>query len=266
MKTVLSSQDLDRAAELMNDFARHHGLPVEFDRQHFLSLAERGTLHPIVRLPDAFRYDRIDHRKCKPQLFPARADFFYLHASVAHDLISAAGAPVPLTHLLGIKKDGIVTFSGVEPFIDINISDLRITDDQLNWLARKLLTEHGKTSSNVAEAQPTTAADAAASGEIIEPRHAAETSGATPTDNTSIDTSGHATDWKDRAQELAQQIGEAKWQTGVCQVTARNICGAVASELAKDPKYHGIQGPRTGNNIRSEALKGWKFLPPGDAA
>ncbi|MEZ2349569.1 hypothetical protein [Caballeronia sp. RCC_10] len=146
----------------MNDFARRHALPAAFDRQYFLSRAERGIMHPVVRLPANFHYDRIDHRKCEPQLFPAHADQFYLHASVAHDLISAAGAPVHLTHLLAVKKEGIVTFGAAEPFIDIQVSDLRLTSDQLQWLARKLLFEHEKTSSQVAEAQPVDAADATA--------------------------------------------------------------------------------------------------------
>lgn len=102
----------------------------------------------------------------------------------------------------------------------------------------------------VAEKQPITAADTTA------PTRAAQ----------SQDAACAATDWRDRARALAQAVGETKWRTGIRQVTARNICDAVASELAKDAKYHGIQGPRTASNIRNEALKGWKFLPPSDAA
>lgn len=71
-----------------------------------------------------------------------------------------------------------------------------------------------------------------------------------------------ATDWRRRARELAQEIGERKWHSGWREITARGVCEAVATELAKDPQYHGNRGPRSSNNVRNEALNGWKFAPP----
>ncbi|MBA9902667.1 hypothetical protein [Burkholderia cepacia] len=73
-------------------------------------------------------------------------------------------------------------------------------------------------------------------------------------------------DWISRARELAQEIGERKWRSGQRQITARNIDGAVAAELGKDPSCHGKQGPRSASNVRSVALKGWKFFPPDGMA
>lgn len=70
--------------------------------------------------------------------------------------------------------------------------------------------------------------------------------------------------WKTRARELAQEFGEAKWARGEREITARNICRAVAKELGKKPEFHGNRGPRSESNVRNEALKGWKFSPPPD--
>lgn len=72
--------------------------------------------------------------------------------------------------------------------------------------------------------------------------------------------------WIIRARELAQAIGEKRWRSGQRQITARNIDEAVADELGKDRNFHGKQGPRSASNVRSVALKGWKFSPPDDVA
>ncbi|KFX60585.1 hypothetical protein KBK24_0137285 [Burkholderia sp. K24] len=69
-------------------------------------------------------------------------------------------------------------------------------------------------------------------------------------------------DWQDRARQLAQEIGERKWRSGQREITARSIAKPVAVELGKDHRYFGSRGPRSPNNIRSEALKGWRFQPP----
>lgn len=69
-------------------------------------------------------------------------------------------------------------------------------------------------------------------------------------------------DWIARARELAQAIGEEIWRVGVRQVTARGLSERVATELGKESRYHGMQGPRSASNVRNSALKGWKFAPP----
>lgn len=71
-------------------------------------------------------------------------------------------------------------------------------------------------------------------------------------------------EWVKAAIVIANEIGLKHLSYGVNQITARGICDAVANKLAKHPEYHGTRGPRTGNNIRNVALKGWKFIPPSD--
>jgi len=68
--------------------------------------------------------------------------------------------------------------------------------------------------------------------------------------------------WKSRALEIANQIALTRWKNGMREITARNICDAVASELAKDNSNYGNRGPRMGGTVRNEALRGWKFSPP----
>jgi hypothetical protein len=69
-------------------------------------------------------------------------------------------------------------------------------------------------------------------------------------------------EWVIEARKIADKIALERWDAGMQQITARNICDAVATNLAKDSKYWGTKGPRTGGNIRKEALEGWKFKPP----
>ena len=69
-------------------------------------------------------------------------------------------------------------------------------------------------------------------------------------------------DWKHEALRLAQEIGEKKWRIGERNISARNVSEPVSIALAKNPKWHGIRGPRDAGSIRSDALKGWKFTPP----
>jgi len=69
-------------------------------------------------------------------------------------------------------------------------------------------------------------------------------------------------DWKAKAIEIANEEGLKRWNYGTSQITARNICNKVATELGKNNKYWGNRGPREGGTIRSVALKGWKFIPP----
>jgi hypothetical protein len=73
-------------------------------------------------------------------------------------------------------------------------------------------------------------------------------------------------DWIVRARELAQAIGEEIWSVGVREVTVRGLSDRVATELGKERRYHGTRGPRSASNVRSEALKGWKFAPPDEVA
>jgi len=69
-------------------------------------------------------------------------------------------------------------------------------------------------------------------------------------------------DWITEAITIANREGKKRWDSGMRQITARNICDKVATELAKDSKYDGNRGARIGGTIRNVALKGWKFIPP----
>ncbi|WP_229205810.1 hypothetical protein, partial [Duganella sp. Leaf126] len=74
-------------------------------------------------------------------------------------------------------------------------------------------------------------------------------------------------EWIAKSVAIANSIALQKWERGERQITARNICDAVAIELAKgEPdypqQYHGNQGPRAAGAIRNVALKGWKFTFP----
>jgi len=69
-------------------------------------------------------------------------------------------------------------------------------------------------------------------------------------------------DWKVKARAIADKLALERHQRGEREITARNICDAVATELAKDSTTHGIRGERSAGSIRNLALKGWKFIPP----
>lgn len=68
--------------------------------------------------------------------------------------------------------------------------------------------------------------------------------------------------WTDKARAIADSEALTRYTRGEREITARNISGAVATELAKDSTTHGIRGERGAGNIRNIALKGWKFIPP----
>ena len=69
-------------------------------------------------------------------------------------------------------------------------------------------------------------------------------------------------DWQTKARTIADSEALKRYARGEREITARNICDAVAIELAKDVTTHGIRGERSAGSIRNEALKGWKFIPP----
>ena len=69
-------------------------------------------------------------------------------------------------------------------------------------------------------------------------------------------------DWKVKARQITDRIGLKKWESGIREITARNICEAVATELAKDITTHGTRGPRSSSSVRTVGLRGWKFKPP----
>lgn len=68
-------------------------------------------------------------------------------------------------------------------------------------------------------------------------------------------------DWREEARKLAQSIGQERWDEGMREITARNVSDAVSAKLAKDTRSHGQRGLRVAGTIRSDALKGWKFIP-----
>ena len=71
-----------------------------------------------------------------------------------------------------------------------------------------------------------------------------------------------AKEWRIKARKIADEIAFERWNAGTREITSRNICDAVAKRLGKDQSTWGTRGERTGNNVRTEALKGWKFSPP----
>ena len=75
-------------------------------------------------------------------------------------------------------------------------------------------------------------------------------------------TSPSGDDWITKARAFADREAVTRYARGEREITARNICEAVATELAKDSTTHGTRGERASGSIRSVALKGWKFIPP----
>lgn len=69
-------------------------------------------------------------------------------------------------------------------------------------------------------------------------------------------------DWVVKAKAIADRIGLERWNSGVQEITAHNICKAVAKELADDRTAHGKRGARAANTVRTAGLKKWKFKPP----
>lgn len=63
-------------------------------------------------------------------------------------------------------------------------------------------------------------------------------------------------------RELADEIGLERWRAGIREITARNICDAVAKRLGNNTSHWGRKGPRLGSNVRKIGLKGWRFTPP----
>lgn len=79
-------------------------------------------------------------------------------------------------------------------------------------------------------------------------------------DDIPIDTT--TDDWKAKSRKIADSIGLELWNSGQQEITARNICDAVATKLADDTTMRGTRGPRASNYVRTHGLKGWKFKPP----
>ncbi|WP_244108874.1 hypothetical protein [Burkholderia anthina] len=84
------------------------------------------------------------------------------------------------------------------------------------------------------------------------------------TNGKSVRTNGE--NWQERARELAQEIGLKKWNSGIRNISAREVAPSVATELGKERKYWGKQGARSESNVRNEALRGWTFQPPDSLA
>lgn len=68
-------------------------------------------------------------------------------------------------------------------------------------------------------------------------------------------------DWIGKAIQLANEIATKNRQTGE-GTSARAIAPTVAKMLAKDSAYDGNRGQRSEHNVRNQALRGWKFVPP----
>ena len=71
-------------------------------------------------------------------------------------------------------------------------------------------------------------------------------------------------DWIEKAHEIAHKIALKRHGSGMCEISARNICKEVADELGKDSTTHGNRGPRVADAVRTQGLKGWKFSPPSN--
>lgn len=68
--------------------------------------------------------------------------------------------------------------------------------------------------------------------------------------------------WVVEARRLADEIGLRLWTAGCRKLSQRDIAQSIAREWQDQPEYHGNQGPRDSNTIRTHALRGWKFRPP----
>lgn len=67
--------------------------------------------------------------------------------------------------------------------------------------------------------------------------------------------------WALVARKHADDIANERWQAGIQEITARNVCNEAATRLQKEKQFWGTRGPRTGKNVRKVALKGWSFSP-----
>lgn len=83
-----------------------------------------------------------------------------------------------------------------------------------------------------------------------------------PTNSETSDESRPAKDdWIASARAFADREGQKRWARGERQITARGVSEAVAQELEKTPAFWGKRGPRSASNVRTEALRSWKFTP-----
>lgn len=77
---------------------------------------------------------------------------------------------------------------------------------------------------------------------------------------------GYMEPWAVESRRLADEVALEMWNSGMQEITARNISDKVASRLGENRGYWGTRGPRSGGNIRNIALIGWHFIPPQSRA
>lgn len=73
---------------------------------------------------------------------------------------------------------------------------------------------------------------------------------------------GYMDPWAIESRRLADEVALEMWNSGMQEITARNISDKVANRLGENSDYWGTRGPRSGGNIRNIALVGWHFIPP----
>ncbi len=71
--------------------------------------------------------------------------------------------------------------------------------------------------------------------------------------------------WQEATIAIAEQVGNARWNSGTREITVRNMADEIATKLGKNKEHNGQRGPRSASGIR-KALIGWRFDPPDDGS
>ncbi|CAG9163842.1 hypothetical protein [Cupriavidus pinatubonensis] len=271
-------ETLEKAANRLNKTAVYLGLPQDYSANRLLELAAHGDIRLRIVLPGPFAYISKNHDTYRPRLpdgfvlcidghertyraspvppFPKGFDHLHISRDTAYKLKLHDGNSVDLRSVVNFRPDGETDEFHAEPgavHLQVSIADLRIDGEELDRLIREIKASNASTTS---AQQVAPCVHPLGNGSCVDENQA-----------NGHDSQDASVDWKKRAQELAQNMGAARWRRdGIRNQSTRSLSPAVAIEMAKDEyrKYWGMQGPRSESNIRNEALKGWKFVPPED--
>jgi hypothetical protein len=81
----------------------------------------------------------------------------------------------------------------------------------------------------------------------------------------SQETTASAPTWQVDARRRADEIAAKRWNAGIRNNSAREIAKCISRDWQDDATHHGSRGALDANTIRTHALRGWKFRPPGSS-
>lgn len=231
---------LEEAAEAVSS-----RLGQKWTARNILGCAARGEISIFARIPSACRLVRVEPLDGEEFTVPA-GHLPRISAKAANALLAAGVATfderteLRTTEFFGEKVTEMATVWKIaegDTAPEITPDNCRVGLPSLEQIADRYATKleaapHGTPAAKVEPAPVTSASD----------------------DN-----------WIQKARTIADRIGPEKYRAGMRQITARNICDAVASELALDETTWGQQGARGADNVRNVGLRGWEFTPPKEA-